>query len=73
MKREMSLILLALMTIGFLSGCNKGVKFPRCYPTNVKVTRDGEPMEGMKISFYPKESIGNFSILAETDSSGRSY
>ena len=36
----------------------------------VTVTLDGQPMDQMKVIFYPKESVGNFSILAETDSNG---
>lgn len=70
MKRVLFSLLLISSALCVLTGCRGGVRFPRCCATKVVVTLDGSPMEGMKVTFYPKESIGNFSIQAETDSSG---
>ena len=69
MKRRL-LTFFLLLTICFVDGCYRGIRFPRCCQTEVTVTQDGKPMSEMKVTFYPTESVGNFAILAETDSGG---
>jgi hypothetical protein len=65
-------VLVALLSLAALCGCNRGAKGPATVEVSGIVTMDGAPIEGANVIFYP--SGGEESRLASqatTDREGR--
>lgn len=68
------LLLIALCTVVFASGCGKKKPpgFPKIYSTTITITQEGVPLEGARVRLYkPDAADFPWSINGTTDATGK--